>query len=262
MSENKIKLMATDMDGTLLDSNKNLPRDFIPWVSNHSEIQTVIASGRQYYTLREAFAPIKEQLIFIAENGGLVFEEEQVIYKNEISKEDILCCLDALDGIPGIALILCGAKSAYMKHGSEIVEKNGHMYYARLQFTEDLYTCVEKDDIVKIAIFVEEEKAEEFLRNFPKMPDNLLAALSGDSWIDISNKSVNKGEAIQAIQSHLNISQKESMAFGDYLNDYEMLLYCEESYAMENAHPKLKKIAKHIAASNDDQGVMRVLREI
>lgn len=51
------------------------------------------------------------------------------------------------------------------------------------------------------------------------------------------------------------------MAFGDYLNDAQMLQCCEESYCMENGHPDLKKLAKHIAASNDDNGVMDVLRQ-
>lgn len=52
------------------------------------------------------------------------------------------------------------------------------------------------------------------------------------------------------------------MAFGDYLNDYDLLLSCGESYAMENAHPKLKEIAKYITASNDEDGVMKILRQI
>ena len=47
----KKQLVALDMDGTLLDSQKRLPIDFIPWVKNHPQIQTVIASGRQYYAL-------------------------------------------------------------------------------------------------------------------------------------------------------------------------------------------------------------------
>lgn len=262
MSVNNIKLMATDMDGTLLDSEKNLPGDFIPWVKKHKDIKTVIASGRQYYTLEAMFESIKDNLIFIAENGGLVFENGQVIYSNEMSKSDVIKCLDVLDNIPGVALILCGAKSAYMKHNTDLVEANGHMYYARLCFTEDLYDSAMQDDIVKIAVFVEEQKAEEFLHNFPEIPDNLLTTLSGDSWIDISDKSVNKGEAIQVIQSHFNISKEESMAFGDYLNDYEMLLHCNESYAMENAHPKLKEIAKHFTDSNDNEGVMNILRQM
>ena len=54
------KLIALDMDGTLLDSRKNLPKDFIDWVKRHSDVKTVIASGRQYDTLVKDFVPVLE----------------------------------------------------------------------------------------------------------------------------------------------------------------------------------------------------------
>ena len=256
---NDIKLIATDMDGTLLDSEKNLPPDFLNWVNTHKDIKTVLASGRQYFTLKNMFHSVEDDVIFVAENGAIVFEKGEILYCNKISREDVVRCLELLDGKPGIALILCGAKSAYMKHGSDLVEENGHMYYAKLQFVEDLYECLDMDDMVKIAVFVEEQKAEPVWKGLPELGENLLAVLSGDSWIDIANKSVSKGEAIEVIQKRLNITRQQSMAFGDYLNDYDLLCQCEESYAMENAHPKLKKIAKHITDSNDEQGVMKVL---
>ena len=92
-----IRLVALDMDGTLLDSNKNLPPDFMDWVKTHPAIKTVIASGRQYYTLVKDFIPIKDQLIYVAENGGIVFEQDSVIYLNEMQKTDIKDCLDIID---------------------------------------------------------------------------------------------------------------------------------------------------------------------
>ena len=57
----KLKLVALDMDGTLLDSQKRLPPDFIPWVENHPDIKTIIASGRQYHTLIKDFIVMKCQ---------------------------------------------------------------------------------------------------------------------------------------------------------------------------------------------------------
>ena len=65
---------------------------------------------------------------------------------------------------------------------------------------------------------------------------------------------------IRRIQQKLGISAAECMAFGDYLNDCELLQAVDESYAMENAHPALKALARHIAPSNDENGVMRVVR--
>lgn len=91
-----IKLVAVDMDGTLLNSKKKCGRIYSVGKS-HPEIKTVIASGRQYYTLERDFLPIRDNLAFIAENGGLVFEKGEIIFKDEIDKQDVLKCLDIID---------------------------------------------------------------------------------------------------------------------------------------------------------------------
>jgi hypothetical protein len=86
--------------------------------------------------------------------------------------------------------------------------------------------------------------------------------VSGDVWLDVMRKGVTKGSAIRRVQEKLGISKSECMAFGDFMNDYDMMKECEESYAMENAHPELKAICKHIAPSNDDDGVMKTICEV
>lgn len=262
MINTNVKLVAVDMDGTLLDSQKNPPADFDSWVLAHPQIQTVLASGRQYATLRDEFPEIADQLMYVADNGSFVFRQGEMIYCNEMEAEDIHWCIDYFGAIPGLHLVLCGAKAAYMKHASELVEANGTMYYHSLEFVESLHDCVGKDIIAKIAVFIEDFRAEEVYNSLSGIPESIAPVLSGDSWIDVANRSVSKGSAIEAILENLHIKKEEAMAFGDYLNDYELLLSCGESYAMENAHPKLKKIAKHITASNDEDGVMKVLRQI
>ncbi len=257
-----IQLVALDMDGTLLDSQKRLPPDFMDWVKTHPNIKTVIASGRQYDTLYKEFIPIQDQLIYVAENGGFVFEHGEILYSNEMQKEDIRQCLDLIDGIRGLTPILCGAKAAYMRRAEESVCREVRIYYASLQQTEQLYQAALQDTIVKIAIFVDDKMAETSMRYFAGIAGHLAAVLSGDSWIDISNRTVNKGVAVAAIQEKYGIAEEASMAFGDYLNDLALLKNCGESYCMKNGHPDLKKAAKYIADSNDDDGVMKVLRQL
>lgn len=258
-----IKLVATDMDGTLLDSRKRLPSDFMKWVTSHENIKTVIASGRQYYNLENLFAEIKDELIFIADNGGLVFAKGEAIYCNKMSDRavtDILCLLQT---IPDIVVIICGVKSAYMLHSSAMSEENARMYYARLAFVEKLTDCIGQDDIVKLAVFFYKENAEELYPIIQQgLNDGISAQLSGARWIDIANASVSKGNAVAAIMKQYGIDKSEAMAFGDYLNDYTLLQACGESYAVGNAHPEIKKTAKHIAPSNDEDGVMSILRTI
>lgn len=257
---NKIKLIATDMDGTLLNNAKEVPSDFIPWVLSHDEYKTVIASGRQYYTLLRDFDEVKDNLIFIADNGGFAVYKDEVIYDDLMSREDVVASLEAVQKIPGSAVIVCGVESAYMKPSGDEAEEQGHMYYARIKFDEDLLSATSSDKIIKIAVFIPDFRAEEVYRNFPKLPDTLLPVLSGDSWIDIANKTVNKGAALSAIQKKFGIRPDECMAFGDYPNDIELLEVCSESYCMANGHERVKAIAKYSAPSNEEHGVMQILQ--
>ena len=94
-----------------------------------------------------------------------------------------------------------------------------------------------------------------------KLSSRLEVILSGPHWVDIMKPGVSKGKAMRRLQEMLGIKPEECMAFGDYLNDYELLESVGESYAMANSHPKLLAMAKYIAPSNDDNGVMRVIYE-
>lgn len=78
----------------------------------------------------------------------------------------------------------------------------------------------------------------------------MQVVLSSDIWVDIIPLGINKGVAIQKLQKKLNIKPEECVAFGDYLNDYEMMQSVYYSYAMENAIPELKKVARYIAPPN------------
>lgn len=258
--ENEIKLIATDLDGTLLSSEKEVPAGFEEWVCAHPEIKTVIASGRQYYNIRKLFPKAADRMIYLAENGGMVVENDKVIYANTIKEEDVIDCIARFQEKEGHVLILCGEKSAYMCHASEDAERNAHMYYEKLKFVEDLRDCVREDNMIKIAVFFEEYDADTYYRSMEKVHERLNVVLSGECWIDIANKEVCKGAALRFLQERFSISADECMAFGDFLNDESMLMQCTESYAMCNGHPLLKEKAKYIAQSNDKDGVMQILR--
>ncbi|WP_416173829.1 HAD-IIB family hydrolase, partial [Clostridium perfringens] len=95
-------------------------------------------------------------------------------------------------------------------------------------------------DILKVTIC--DFSASEFNSNnyYNEYRDKLQVTVSGEIWLDITAKGVNKGVAINKIQDMLGISHKETMVFGDYLNDLEMMGSAYYSYAMENAHDDLK----------------------
>lgn len=258
-----IKLVALDMDGTLLDSQKRAPHDFADWVRNHPEIRTVLASGRQYYTLERQFGDIKDTALFVAENGAAVFDNGVVIAENSMSPENASASLDVILKIPNAVPIMCGIESAYMLEESLEAMTEGAKYYDRMKIVQDLRSVIYKDRFLKIAVFFAGRDAEQAYRNLPKLPSGVSALLSGDRWIDVANDSIGKGDAIRRIREKMKLERDECMAFGDYLNDMTMILECGESYAMANAHPEIKSAAKHVTEyDNDHDGVMRVLRNL
>lgn len=257
-----IRLIALDMDGTLLDSKKQLPPDFCDWVRTHTNIKTVIASGRQYYTLIKDFKNMQNELIFVAENGGLVFEKGEIIYCDEMKKEDVRNSLKMIEKEEVFSPIVCGADSAYMLQKDKDVYDETAVYYEHLKLVKNFDDVILQDKIIKIAIFVRGRQAAQMMSFFYKLENHLASVLSGDRWIDISNRTVSKGVAVAAIREKYGINKQQSMAFGDYLNDVSLMESCEESYCMENGHPELKKKAKYIADSNDNNGVMKILSRL
>ena len=93
-----------------------------------------------------------------------------------------------------------------------------------------------------------------------RLGDRFSVILSGENWVDVMRPGVSKGRAMQMLQQLKGLTPQECMAFGDYLNDLELLENVSESYAMENALEELKRVAKYIAPCNDENGVMRVIR--
>lgn len=252
------------MDGTLLDSSKREPHDFADWVrSHHPGIRTVLASGRQYYTLERQFGDIKDVALFVAENGAVVFDNGKVIAENSMDPQNVRKTLEVIRMIKGAVPIMCGVESAYMLEESLEAMTEGGKYYARMKIVKDLDACVDIDRFLKIAVFFAGRDAEKAYRDLPKLPEGVSALLSGDRWIDIANDSIGKGSAVKQIRKQYDLKRDECMAFGDYLNDLTMILECGESYAMANAHPDIKNAAKHITEfDNDHDGVMTVLRRL
>ena len=86
-----IKLVASDMDGTLLNEQGNIPSHFWEIEKNLEEKQILFcaASGRQYFNLELLFSSIKNNTIFLAENGALVIFRDKVLFENSMSKKDL-----------------------------------------------------------------------------------------------------------------------------------------------------------------------------
>ena len=256
-----IRLIASDMDGTLLDSQKRMPPHFEDAVRAlcAQGVRFAVASGRQYESLLRDFTQIQDDILFIAENGALVMEHGKRLFVDPVPKEHLKGVIEAVRAIEDAYPILCTAEGAFIEDCAPDFMHDALMYYARCERVPDLLRLCGREDVCKIAVFdptgAEAHSNPQLKGAFP----DLAVILSGDRWSDIMRPGVNKGTAMRAIQRILGISPGECMAFGDYLNDLELMGACTHSYAMANAHPQLKAAARHGAPSNDENGVLRVI---
>jgi Cof subfamily protein (haloacid dehalogenase superfamily) len=257
-----IKLIATDMDGSLLNDNHEINIEF--WdVFKEIRKKDIIfsaASGRQYYSLLKNFDSIKNDMLFIAENGTYVIQNGKELFSVTLDKEHVLKFIEIGRQIPETDLVVCGKKSAYMESNNENLISEISKYYPRFKIVEDL-TKID-DEILKVSLcdFLGSEKNSH--KYFKAYEDEFNVAISGENWLDITHILANKGMAIKKIQEIFKITPSETMVFGDFLNDLDMIKNAKYSYAMENAHPLLKKEANFIADSNNNNGVVKKIKEI
>ncbi len=258
-----IKLVASDMDGTLLNSKKELTkrtRDAIAALVSRG-IHFVAASGRQHFNLFEVFerANLRDGVSFLAENGAILFDGREEIFVDRIEPELVREVVTAARAIEGVYPVLDGVKSAYFEDDNEELLYQANHYFAKRQRLPDVLSCLEFDEICKIALLDVSGAEKGVYRAMQPFSDRAQVLLSGPEWVDLINYGVSKGEALTLLCRRYGIERNEVMAFGDYLNDIEMLKACAYSFAMKNAHPRLVEAARYRAASNDEDGVAQVL---
>ncbi len=258
-----IKLIVVDLDGTLLDSNHQLPTDF--WEVEEKLFQKnilfAIATGRQFYNVIQLFDKISDRTLFLAENGTYGFYKGNEIFVNPLPIEDAIRFIEIGRKIPNSNVIFCGKNSAYVESDDHKFLIEVRKYYQKLELVPDL-TLVE-DDVLKITICDFDDVPNNSYNYFREFENYFKIAISGAIWLDITNFTANKGVAVSKIQQQFNISADETMVFGDFLNDYEMMQTATYSYAMQNAHPEIIKISKFITAyDNNNSGVTQTISEI
>ena len=258
-----IKLIATDMDGTFLDSNKDFSPEFIDIFYQMKEkgIKFVIASGNQYYRLYQKFLPLSEQMYFVAENGSYIAQGATELYCNVIDPNTVNRIREIIEKTPRVFMILCGRKSAYVLKDYFNFRNEVKKYYCNYCFIND-YDEID-DDIMKVAIYDPELRIKELFEGVKnQLPEDVKIVTSGNEWMDIQNKEADKGMSIQFLQMIYEIEPDECAAFGDQMNDYELLTHVKYSYAMSNAVDPIKCIAYEVIGSNDEQGVLKKIKEI
>jgi Cof subfamily protein (haloacid dehalogenase superfamily) len=263
MPFSNIRLIASDMDGTLLNSKHELSESFFPVFRKliDQKIIFVAASGRQYYNLVKTLDQVKDDVIFAAENGSYVVFQGQEIHVQDIDPVIVKKLIVTARDIKGTYPIICGKKKAYVESADPEFIDRLKLYFERYEIVDDLLK-VHDDQFLKFTLCDLAGSEGNSYPYYKHLSDVLQVKVSGPIWLDISHKQANKGVAMDVLQKKFGIAYDETMIFGDYFNDLEMLQKGYYSYAMANAHPDVSKIARFAAKSNDQNGVVEVLTEL
>lgn len=259
-----LKLVITDMDGTLLDAQGTVPTGFWPIleVMQQRGISFAPASGRQFATLEREFAGA-DRVSFIAENGSLVVHDAEPLFTAtvdaDLTRRVISGTREAV-GSRDLGLVLCGVQSAWIERTDSAFVDEVSRYYARLKVTDDL--ALVDEPALKLAVFDANGSQGAFDTVFARFADSHQVVISGKHWLDIMRSDVNKGRAVRALQERLGVTRAQTVIFGDYLNDLEMLAEADYSFAMANAHPDILAAARFVAPANSQGGVLSVLNHL
>ncbi|HGI8679940.1 TPA: Cof-type HAD-IIB family hydrolase [Streptococcus agalactiae] len=234
-----IKLIATDMDGTFLRSDKTYDKarfSSLLTLMEKYDIKFVVASGNLYDQLLLNFLEYPNRIAYVAENGGRVIDQDGTLLKETyLSNDTVAAVLSYLyQNYPETLISLSGEKRSYLERRTPINRRTELEYYMPNFIYKDHLLPLDDDRYFQMT-------------------------LSGFGCIDVLPADVNKADGIAILLEKWGLKQDQVMVFGDGGNDVEMLRAANISYAMSNAPEEIKAIAKYQTVSNDQDGVLETI---
>lgn len=154
-----IRLIASDLDATLLDDQSQLPPDFAETVRALAErgIRFAAASGRPIYTLEEMFAPLQDDIILVGDNGGAICWKGESLYLSEMDVAD-WHTLAGQARSAGHAAVLCGLETAYVEEQFRPYDRVFKRFYTKVEYVPHLEDVTARVD--KFTIYFPEGDAQ------------------------------------------------------------------------------------------------------
>ena len=255
-----IKLIESDMDGTLLNSNKHLSPSVHGVLKKLKDkgIIFVAISGRDIFSLKEIFKDIEIDIVYASNNGNYITYKDEVIFENYIENDMVDKVAKIIRKKAKHNTIYCSKDTIY----SESIIPNivGRKWNLKVKYVKDI-TKVE-DKMLKITTLGNKKIINRTLEAVNELNDKIMITKSGSTCFDICKLDGTKKQGIKILQDKFNVRYNETMVFGDHMNDLEMMSSAYYSYAMENAEEEVKKNARFIAGTNDNDGVINVIKEV
>lgn len=267
------RLVAVDLDGTLLDSNKKLSEKNKKAVRLAQEkgVKVVVCSGRVFAGARMVAAEAGITGPLIACNGAVIKDmgTGELLYSNPMKTEDFLKVVD-----------ICHNRNIYfhtyigdtmyteqLEYSSKLygeinnrIAKNFGIYIQAVINARDIIEQ-KNDQISKIVVISKDLNLLHETRKEVEKINTVSVMSSGKDNFEVVNSGVSKGFALRFLCGKLGITGEETIAIGDNENDYSMLKFAGLGIAMGNAERAIKDICGYITLSNDESGVYEAIQK-
>ena len=259
----EIKLIASDMDGTLLSDQGELPKELKSYVDDLQDQGVIfgIASGKPYYALEAVFKDRIKEMALVCSGGTFVSYEEETIYNSTISQSAYRELISLIKGASkGIPALIANDKAYFDSQAKPYY--NDFSDYVKIEFVDDLGQV--EAEVNKVTAYFPDYDNKDYLQeNQEQISGPYTDMPSGAKWIDITMEGQSKGHGLDKLLEKLNYSPSELVVIGDSGNDTEMLSLTPHSFAMKNASDQVKSYANYTTSqSNNDQGVLEVYKKV
>lgn len=261
-----IRMIATDLDGTLLNSKKEMPAELPAVVRALRErgIPFVPVSGRSYPNLADTFRHCPEIEDFICLNGNLVMHQGRVVGHSQFTTEELRRIVADLRREGFTAITLNAIHTCYYDVKDAAVRAQIDKFFTDVAAVDRLEDVIDTIGPVCKISSIDPKGVEE--HSFPTLGylgDDFYLANAGDNWFDIMPKGHDKGVAMGMLANAFDIEPEEIMIFGDFLNDLPMMKLKADTWCMKNGHPDVKKISAHVTEwTNEENGVIRTIQNV
>jgi hypothetical protein len=260
------KLVALDVDGTLLNSHHELTPAVAEAVrtAQAQGVYIVLATGKQYSAITSLIEQLELTAPQITSHGALVTNPVQntILHQQCIPFESGRRAI-AIGAELGVTMVVAGhGKTFAVAHNADI---DYMLTYGDPvpQILSDLTQALEPAPTHLMALAYQRDAlyAEAYQRFKAELGDVLNVSLSSPYYIELLHPNASKGRALAAVCAQLGIDWENTLVAGDSFNDLSMFEFAGLAVAMDNAPGDVKKRANLVAPSNNDDGVAHLLRE-
>ena len=259
----KIRLIALDLDGTLLNSEKKITEETRKTLLRAAEegIYICIASGRRYEDVERLSQELLPGQPVICANGAAAYLSEpyECVYCETLEQKE-------LRGVIGVLEKEKVFYQVYVDDGSVMLSTRKSVYsyanYNGFKLSGDEMPKYVGDGALKVIAITDDAPLLERVRAGVEKLDYVEINSSWSNNIEVLRKGVNKGSALRALAQRLEIPMEEIMAFGDNGNDIAMFEAAGWPVCMENGTDEAKAAARYVTDSNDRDGVAKAVKKI